>query len=30
MPGTNAEDDDLLTTAEVVAITRAPASTIRY
>jgi predicted DNA-binding transcriptional regulator AlpA len=30
MPGANAEDDDLLTTAEVVAITRAPASTIRY
>jgi predicted DNA-binding transcriptional regulator AlpA len=30
MPGTNADDDDLLTTAEVVAITRAPASTIRY
>ncbi|MDP9094721.1 MAG: helix-turn-helix domain-containing protein [Actinomycetota bacterium] len=30
MPGADVEDDDLLTTAEVVAITRAPASTVRY
>ncbi|CAN5407238.1 hypothetical protein BH10ACT8_BH10ACT8_07680 [soil metagenome] len=30
MSGTDTEDDDLLTTAEVVVITRAPASTVRY
>lgn len=30
MPDSEVEDDDLLTTAEVVAITRAPASTVRY
>ena len=30
MPAADEENDDLLTTAEVVAITRAPASSVRY